>query len=174
MFKRLQDILTEWVGQIPAASSLDFWSDWKPLFVLVTVWLALVILAFISIKRIGYRIGKKYFMVTLYGIPVRWISFDNIRTIHPHRTRFSEKWRNQIFSSNDRVLTIAKRTGILKHLEISPEQRYVFKAELDRAIRARLGLPPAATAADTTTFEKMAADEGRAAGLSQQASAAAK
>ena len=143
------------MGTFPLVRGVDLWVELGPILIVVAAWLGLIALGVFLLLRINYRVGAKYFIVTLLGIPIRWVRLDNIRSIHPLHVRFSEKWHNKIFHKNDRILVIQKRRGLLKHLEITPEQRFVFKAELDRAIRAHLGLPPAPSAADTTTFDQI-------------------
>ena len=157
VYKTIHDFLAKLVGSIPVVKGVNFWVEWGPLIIVIVVWLALVALGILLIRRVSYRIGAKTLQVTLLGIPIRWVRFDNIRNIHTRRVRIAEKWRNQIFIRYDRILVIEKRRGLFRHFEITPEQRYVFKAELDRAIRAFMGMPPAPTAATTNTFENLAA-----------------
>jgi hypothetical protein len=136
---------------------LSGWRAWWPILAIVAIWLALVAFLIFLLTRVNYRVGPKHLKVTVLGIPVRRIRLDNIRNIHTRKTRFAEKWHNTLQPRHDRVLVIEKRHGWFRHFEITPEQRYVFKAELDRAIRAHLGLKPGPTAAQITTFDKMQA-----------------
>ena len=156
MFKSIHELLAKLVGSIPVVGGVNFWVEWGPLIIVVVAWLALVGLGFFLVGQINYRIGAKSLQVTLLGIPFRWVRLDNIRNIHTRRIRLGEKWHNKLFRKGDRILVIDKRRGLFKRLQITPEQRYVFKADLDRAIRSHLGLPPGPTAASTTTFEKLA------------------
>ena len=64
----------------------------------------------------------------------------------------------------DRILVIEKRRGLIKRLVITPEQRYVFKAELDRAIRACMGLKPAPSFASLTVLDQTTASTNQGAG----------
>lgn len=123
------------------------------MIVITILWLVFVAILVLLVKSVSYRIGSKHLLLTVAGIPIRWVRLDNIRNIHTRRTRLAEKWHNKFFSKNDRILVIVKRRGLIKNIEMTPEQRYVFKAELDRAIRVVMGLPPAPTAAETTTFD---------------------
>jgi hypothetical protein len=99
-----------------------------------------IILARLS-GAISYRIGPKSVLITLFGVPVRRLGLDNIRHISSRRGGFCESWPNVLFPNRDRILVIEKRHGVLKRLMITPPQRYVFKAALDRAIREFNGLP---------------------------------
>ena len=151
----MRNIITNLMGNSPLVRGVDLWVELGPILVVVVAWFGLIVLGVFLLRRISYRVGSKRFMVTLLGIPIRWVRLDNIRGIHPRHVRFSEKWHNTIFNKNDRILVIQKKRGLLKHLEITPEQRFVFKAELDRAIRLHLGLPPGPSASDTTIFDQI-------------------
>jgi hypothetical protein len=72
---------------------------------------------------------------------VRRVRLDNIRHISVQPCWFAEKWHNVISMTQDRVLVIHKRRGLVKNLQITPETRLVFKARLDRAIREVMNLP---------------------------------
>ncbi len=138
-------------------AGLGPWREWSVIVLVVLVWLGLIGFLVFLLTHINYRIGSKRLVVTLLGIPVRWVHYDNVRNLHTHRIRFAEKWHNMLFPRSDRILVIEKRRGLFRRLVITPEVRYVFKAELDRAIRAHLGLKPGPTAAETTTYERLAA-----------------
>ncbi len=133
------------------------WGPWLlVLGALVVATLALGIIVFL-VGRIDYRITERHLQVTLLGIPIRRLRLDNVRHISSHRPPVSERWPNQIFIRRDRVLVIEKRRGLFRHFLITPEQRYTFKAALDRAVRAVNGLPPAPTVADRMAFGVMMA-----------------
>jgi hypothetical protein len=136
---------------------------WQLILVVVGIWLGLIVFLCFLLTRINYRVGPKHLKVTLLGVPIRRIRLDNIRALHTRRPRLAEKWHNMLFPTMDRILVIEKRRGLIKRLVITPEQRYVFKAELDRAIRAHVGLRPALTLADVSTFEQAQTAATRAA-----------
>jgi hypothetical protein len=136
------------LGAGKGLAELDFWVNWWPVLAGVGAWLGLVVILLFLLSRIDYRIGPKHLKVTLLGIPIRRLRLDNIRNIHTRRVRVAEKWHNQLFAKPDRILVIEKRRGLFKSFVITPEQRFVFKMELDRAIRTFMGLPPGPTAAD--------------------------
>ena len=136
-------------------SGVGPWREWVPILAVLLAWLGLIFLLLFLLRHIDFRIGPKHLKVTLLGIPIRRVRLDNIRNLHTRRVRFAERWHNMLLTQPDRVLVIEKKRGLIKHFIITPEQRYVFKSELDRAIRAHLGLKPGPTAADTTTFDRM-------------------
>ncbi len=90
----------------PALLAEMEWKSLGPRLAYVGLWLGAVLLLLFLKTRIGYRIGKKYFMVTLLGIPFRLVHLGNIRNIHSVRIRWAERWRNQIFATADRNLVI--------------------------------------------------------------------
>jgi hypothetical protein len=116
------------------------------------------------VGAIDYRIGPKSVFITLFGIPVRRVRLDNIRHISSRRGGFCESWANVLFVKRDRILIIEKRRGVFKRLMITPVQRYVFKAALDRAIREFNGLPENQRnwAAVTPAPPRSQAEEGQA------------
>jgi hypothetical protein len=128
--------------------------------------LAAVALFVFLVRRIDYRIGPRHLKVTLFGIPLRRLRLDNIRHISTHRPFFCERWQNQVLLRRDRVLVIEKRRGLIRCVLITPEQRFVFKAALDRAIRAANGLPPAPTVADRMVAEEFRPSPGPTAAVS--------
>ena len=86
----------------------------------------------LSTKSIRYRIGSKYLVISWLGIPVRWVRLANIAHVTPERFAWSERWFNA-FRVRHRVLTIHRRTGLIRKICISPANRFVFRAELNRA-----------------------------------------
>jgi hypothetical protein len=134
---------------------LGAWRSWGPIILMIVGWLGLVAWLLFLVTRIRYRIGPRHLSVTLLGLPLRRIAFGNIRAVHTHKPYFSEKWYNTLLPTFDRFLVIEKRRGLFKSIIITPEMRYVFKADLDRAIRGHLGLPSAPTVGETTTYDKM-------------------
>jgi len=131
---------------VPAAfegksGSLDPVGKWllAALSGLLVLFVAVVLVRVLG--AIDYRIGPKAVIITLFGLPVRRIRLDNIRHISSRRTGFCESWPNVLLIKRDRILVIEKRRGLSKRVLITPVQRYVFKAALDRAIREFNGLP---------------------------------
>jgi hypothetical protein len=151
------------LNRLTRISSLpDAWDHWVVLGGVVMLGLGLVSILVFLVRRIDYRITPRHLQVTLLGIPIRRLRLDNIRHISTRRARFGERWQNQVFVKHDRVLLIEKRRGMPKHFLITPEQRFVFRAALDRAVRVANGLPPAPTLADRMNHEggKVPSDTG--------------
>ncbi len=146
--------LTEVAGWLDDLG-LGAWRSWGPIVLMIVGWLGLVAWLLFLVTRIRYQIGRTHLKVTLVGLPLRRIAFANIRAVHTHKPHLAEKWYNTLLPSFDRFLVIEKRRGLFQSVIITPELRYVFKAELDRAIRAHLGLPPAPTVGEIITYDKM-------------------
>lgn len=97
--------------------------------------LAVIILALLLIvPTMRYRVTKRALVITALGLPVRWVSLKNIRYITDYAREVAEPWPNA-YNANGRQLFVRKRRGIFHTLMITPEKRFVFKAEIERAIR---------------------------------------
>lgn len=112
--------------------------------------IALIVVVLLIIPLIRYRITKRWLLITVFGVPVRWVSLKNIRYITDHAKEFAESWPNT-HSPKTRILFIRKRRGLFRTLKITPLKRFVFKADLEKAIRA---LDPDANFDDTRFFEQ--------------------
>lgn len=111
---------------------------------------ALIIAYLVGIPLIRYRITRRWLLITLLGVPLRWVSLRNIRFITDHAKELCETWPNT-HSPKTRILIIRKRRGLFRNLMITPQKRFVFKAELEKAIRA---LDPKATFEDTGFYSR--------------------
>jgi len=117
----------------------------------IAVALIALILAYLGIiPLIRYRITSRWLLITLLGVPLRWVSLTNIRFITDHCKEAAEHWPNT-HNPKTRTLVIRKRHGLFRNLVITPYKRFVFKAELERAIRA---LDPKASFEDTQFFSR--------------------
>ena len=94
----------------------------------------------LSLLTVRYRVNGRFLRISWLGVPIRWVRLTNIRQIGTHRVFWAERWFNT-FSPSKRYLVLRKRSGLLKHLIITPRNQFVFKAELERA---RDRLPAAA------------------------------
>jgi len=111
---------------------------------------ALMLLVLLIIPTIRYRVTKKNLVITAVGIPVRWVSLKNIRYLSDHSNNVSEPWPN-CYTTVGRALFIRKRRGLFRTLWITPGKRFVFKADVERAIRE---LDPKASFDETTFYER--------------------
>ena len=102
--------------------------------------LGLLILAFgftWLVTFVRYRITPRHFKVTLFGLCLRRILVEDIESVTKRRPAgWSEHWWNTLHP-NHRTLVIRRQRGLFKNIVITPRNRYVFKASLERAIQHR-------------------------------------
>ncbi|GEM_PF-2392969 len=111
---------------------------------------ALILLVLLIVPTIRYRVAKRRLVITALGVPVRWVSLKNIRYLTDHSKGVAESWPN-CFSSIGRGLYVRKRRGLFRWLMITPDKRFVFKAEVEKAIHL---LNPKAPFDETTFYER--------------------
>lgn len=131
---------------------------------IVVLLIALTLAYLVVIPLIRYRITSHWLLITLLGLPIRWVSLKNIRFISDHCKEAAEHWPNT-HTPKTRTLFIRKRRGFFRNLLITPQKRFVFKADLEKAIRA---LDPKASLEDTQFFGRRPESAGlrqREAGL---------
>jgi hypothetical protein len=109
---------------------------------------AIVLAILLIVPTIRYRVTRKRLVVSALGIPIRWVSLKNIRYISDHSRLISEPWSNT-HNANGRELYIRKRRGLFPSIKITPQKRFVFKAEIERAIRE---LDPKASFEETAFY----------------------
>lgn len=97
------------------------------LYVLLFTWL---------VQFLRYRITPRHFKVTLFGLCLRRIPLDEIESVSKkrHAVGWTENWWNTLHP-NHRMLVIRRRRGLRRNLVITPRNRYVFKANLERALQ---------------------------------------
>ena len=83
--------------------------------------------------RLRYRIAKNHFEITLFGIPLRWVRLQDIILVSKSRIKWAEPWSNTWRGSRRRII-IQKRRGLFKNILVTPQFRYEFKVELERAV----------------------------------------
>ncbi len=137
-YHQMVEVLTNRSSDLLRALGVRGWQEWNLALVLGLAWLLLLAWVIFLRTHIRYGIGQRHLKIYLFGIPIRRVSLDNIRHIHGRKTRFAERWSNMVITRYDRVLVIEKHHGLIKRCLITPDKRYVFRAELERAIRARL------------------------------------
>jgi hypothetical protein len=86
--------------------------------------------------QLRYRITERSLQVRLFGSPVRRVSLDNIRFVGTHRSGWGEHWSNS-WSNGRRFLIIRRRSGLFRDFIITPKNRFVFRAELQRKLDGR-------------------------------------
>lgn len=96
------------------------------IYVFVCYWVA---------THIRYRISNRYFRVLLFGFCLRRVALSEIESVSKRRpSGWAEKWVNT-FQPNHRMLAIRRMRGLRRCLVITPKNRYIFKAALEKAIQ---------------------------------------
>ena len=89
--------------------------------------------AVILITRLRYAITERHLKVTLFGVCLRRIKLADIDSVSKRQSIWAEKWYSTLRPYH-RMLVIRRRRGLFKDFIITPQNRYVFKSELERAI----------------------------------------
>ena len=84
-------------------------------------------------SRLRYALTERHLKVTLFGLCLRRIRLADIDGVSKRRAHWAERWHNTLKPSH-RVLVVRRKRGWLKDFIITPRNRYVFKAELERAL----------------------------------------
>lgn len=115
---------------------------------------AFVLLVLWMMTYIQYHVAEKHLKITWLGVSLRKIDLLDIRRVSKRRPKeAAEYWYNTVRPSH-RVLTIQRRSGVRRCVVITPLNRYIFLAELQRAIErvkpeAKIEIEPAPEEAET-------------------------
>ena len=113
----------------------------------VFIALGLLVAVFLFAWMLGcirYQIGSRHFKVKLFGVCLRRIPLEDIHYITKRRPAgLAENWWNTM-RPNHRMLVIRRYHGFCKNVIVTPRNRYVLKAELEKAVK-RSGPPLAGT-----------------------------
>jgi hypothetical protein len=105
-----------------------------PVLRVLLVGFIVVTLAIVALGQIDYRITSRHLKIVWLGICLRSIPLNSIRYLSKRRSTLAENWWNTLFPRKRR-LVIHRRTGLFKNFVITPKNRYIFKAQLERAIK---------------------------------------
>jgi hypothetical protein len=95
----------------------------------------LFLLLFWGMTQIHFRIGSRHLKVLLFGVPIRRLSLANIAYVSKREPKgFAERWYSTLKTSH-RLLTVERKRGIIRNVCITPQNRYVFLADLKSAVR---------------------------------------
>jgi hypothetical protein len=112
---------------------------------------AIALIAFILWlpTQLRYQITKTHFVITLFGIPLRWVRLEDVILVSKSRTKWAEPWSNTWKGSRRRII-IQKRRGLFKKILVTPQFRYEFKVDLENAaLKAKGKLAPEDTGIPT-------------------------
>jgi hypothetical protein len=95
----------------------------------------LLLLLLWCMLNIHFRIGSKHLKILVFSVPIRKIALDQIAYVSKREPRgVAERWYST-FKTGHRLLTIERKSGLRKHICITPTNRYVFLADLKSAVR---------------------------------------
>jgi hypothetical protein len=94
-----------------------------------------------AMTRIRYRVGSRHLKVVLFGIRLRRVALDSIESVSKRAgDGWTERWWSTL-KPKHRLLIIRRRRGLVRNFAVTPKNRYVFKADLERAMQ-RVGNRP--------------------------------
>lgn len=109
----------------------------------------LLLLFFVCMRQLHFRIGSRHLKVVLFGIAIRKVDLSNIAYASKREPKgAAERWYST-FKTSHRLLVIERKTGFPKYFCITPQNRYVFLADLKGAVRR---VDPSAEWAHLQTF----------------------
>lgn len=130
-------------------------NTWLNIEVAVFGALALLVGVFVALglmTRIRYRVGSRHVKVRLFGLCIRRVALKNIESVSKRPgDGWAERWYCTLRPKH-RMLVIRKKRGLFKNFIITPKNRYVFRSNIERAMR-RAGL-----ATDASPDEGLEAD----------------
>lgn len=120
-------------------------------------------------RQIHFRIGSRHLKVMFFGIALRKIELTDIAYASKREPKGrAERWYST-FKISHRLLVIERKTGLRKYFCITPQNRYVFLADLKSAVRR---VDPSAEWAKLRAFQDtthLYAPEKRAAQIDETA-----
>ena len=94
----------------------------------------LIVCLYLSlVKTITYRIGGNHLEIKMLGLNVRKFALSNIEKVSKKRTAPAEFWCNTLHTKH-KVLVLHLKKGFLRQVMISPENRYIFRSQLEETI----------------------------------------
>ena len=110
----------------------------------------LLLFLFWCMTQMHFRIGSRHLKVMLFGVAIRRFELSDIAYISKREPKGpAERWQST-FKTSHRLLVIERKTGWRKYVCITPQNRYVFLADLKSAVRR---VDPSADWAARRAFE---------------------
>lgn len=95
----------------------------------------LLLVVFWCMRQLHFRIGSRHLKVMLFGLAIRKIELTDIAYASKREPKgVAERWYSTLKTSH-RLLVIERKSGFRKHFCITPQNRYVFLADLKKAVR---------------------------------------
>src|ERR671913_597947 len=110
----------------------------------------LLLLLYWCMRQMHFRIGSQHLKVMLFGMAIRKIDLKDIAYASKREPKgAAERWCST-FKTSHRLLVIERKSGLRKYFCITPQNRYVFLADLKNAVRR---VDPSAEWAALRAFE---------------------
>jgi hypothetical protein len=95
----------------------------------------LLLLLLWCMRQLHFRIGSRHLKVVLFGVAIRKIELTDIAYVSKREPKgAAERWHST-FKTSHRLLVVERKTGLRKYVCITPQNRYVFLADLKSAVR---------------------------------------
>ena len=95
----------------------------------------LLLFLFWCMTRLHFRIGSRHLKVMLFGLAIRRIELTDIAYASKREPKGrAERWYST-FKTAHRLLVLERKSGLRKFFCITPQNRYVFLADLKTAVR---------------------------------------
>jgi hypothetical protein len=117
-----------------------------------------VLAAIALMTRIRYRVGSRHVKVLLFGVCIRRLALRNIESVSKRPgSGLAERWHSTMRPKH-RMLVLRKKRGLFKNFIITPKNRYVFRTDVERALR-RAGLAPAVGPGESLASEDSSSED---------------
>ena len=100
-------------------------------------WIIFTIIILFTIPLIDFQVNSKYIAIKLLGVCLRKIPLSDIRRVSKQLKGKPEIWRNTL-RANHRMLVLYRYKN-LRPIIITPQNRYVFRKEIEYAIAKKNG-----------------------------------
>ena len=95
----------------------------------------LLLLMLVAMRQLHFRIGSRHLKVMLFGMVIRKIELTDIAYASKREPKgAAERWLST-WKTTHRMLVIERKSGLRKYFCITPQNRYVFLADLKAAVR---------------------------------------
>lgn len=99
----------------------------------VGLWLLFVALLAVLFHSINYRLTDRYLLITLVGIPIRWIRIRNIHQMNTSVVFWAERWYNTLSPVGRRLVIRHRGAWFFKTLIITPKSPHGLMLEIQKA-----------------------------------------
>lgn len=99
----------------------------------IAIWLGLILLPYLLMKSVNYRLTESHLVITLMGIPVRRVRIRDIRHMDTDAHGVAERWYNTLSSSRARLVIHRKKGWPFRTIIITPKNPFGMMHDLQKA-----------------------------------------